>query len=67
MSATVVFGLFRSDPNAIEMVASSSESAKVMRSMFGPAWHSRKLTEAEIQHPWVQSEIADLTEAGVWS
>lgn len=65
-----VYGLYRTGPAdlpSIEMIASSKEAAKVMRAMFGPAWHARKLTEAEVLHPWVQSEIAALQEAGVWS
>ena len=64
---TTVYGLYRTDPNLIEMIASSAAAAKTMRAMFGPAWKARKLTAAEAQTPWVQAEIAAMTEAGVWS
>lgn len=63
---TTVFGLYRTDPNAVEMIASSREGANVMRAMFGPAWRVRPLTAAEAATPWVQDEVAAMTEAGVW-
>lgn len=62
-----VFGLYRSNSREIEMIASSSGSANTMRAMFGPAWKSRQLTEAEAASPWVQAEITLMQEAGAWS
>lgn len=65
-TTTTVFGLYRTDPNLIEMIAPSKEAAATMRAMFGPAWKARKLTAAETENPWVVGEIAAMREAGVW-
>jgi hypothetical protein len=62
-----VFALYRTDPNLIEMIAPSKAVAGSMQIMFGRrTWKVRKLTAAEVQHPWVQDNIADMPDAGVW-
>lgn len=67
MTKSTVYGLFRTDPMTIEIVAPSKAGANAMRAMYGPAWHARLLTADEVATPWVQDEIAALTEAGVWA
>lgn len=67
MTTSTVYGLYRRDPNEIEMIAASRESANVMRTMFGSAtWKARKLTAAEAATPSVVAEIAAMKEAGAW-
>ena len=61
-----MIGLYRTDPNLIEMVAPDKATAKTMRAMFGPAWHARTLTAAEAADPWVQGEVEAMRETGVW-
>lgn len=65
---TPVYGLFYNNTDECQMLAGSKESAKVMRTMFGAErWKYRLLTEAEANDPWVQAEVKDMQDAGVWS
>lgn len=62
-----MYGLYRTDPNLIEMIAPTRAAASTMRTMFGPAWKARKLTAIEAADPWVQGEVEAMKAAGVWS
>lgn len=59
--ASTAFGLYRTDPNVIEMIADTRDLAATYKTMFGgPRWKIRKLTPDECKVDFVVAELERL-------
>lgn len=61
MTNPTAYGLYRTDPNLIEMIADTRDLALTYKTMFGgPRWKIRRLTPEETRVPFVVEELAKL-------